>query len=109
MVGFGYGFTGAAGQPWCDILAEEVGTELAAEWLNGHFEFAEFGVILPMRKRGIGTRQYEALFDGLPSDRTILTVREENASTRRFYGCWLQRLLCPSSPKSCPRRWAPTH
>ena len=42
IVGFGYGFTGLPGQTWRDSLAEAVGLEMAAEWLTGHFEFAEF-------------------------------------------------------------------
>jgi ribosomal protein S18 acetylase RimI-like enzyme len=84
-VGFGYGFTGLPGQPWRDELAEAVGAQLATEWLTGHFEFAEFGVIPSVRRHGIGTRLYGALFGGLPHERAILTVREENLPARRFY------------------------
>jgi len=39
----------------------------------------------PMRRRGIGARLYEALFSGLPHERAILTVREENLPARGFY------------------------
>jgi ribosomal protein S18 acetylase RimI-like enzyme len=85
MIGFGYGFTGYQGQTWRDSLAEAVGVEMAASWLTGHFEFAEFGVIPTRRRYGIGTQLYKALFSGLPQERAILTVREENEPARRFY------------------------
>lgn len=85
VIGFGYGFTGLPGQPWRDSLAKVVGIEMAAEWLTGHFEFAEFGMIPTKRRFGIGTQLYQALFKGLPHERAILTVREENNPARRFY------------------------
>ena len=85
IIGFGYGFTGGPGQTWRDDLAKAVGAEVAAEWLTGHFEFAEFGVIPSMRRQGIGTLLYEALFSRLRHDRAVLTVREENEPARGFY------------------------
>ena len=85
LVGFGYGFTGWPGQSWRDALAGAMGPEAGAQWLTGHFEFAEFGVVPPMKRRGIGTRIYESLFNGLPHRRAILTVRMENQPARRFY------------------------
>lgn len=85
IVGFGYGFTGCPGQPWRDSLAKAIGGKVAGEWLTGHFEFAEFGVVPSMRRRAIGTRLYEALFRGLPHERAILTVREENLPAIGFY------------------------
>ena len=85
LVGFGYGFTGWPGQSWRDALAGAMGPEAAARWLTGHFEFAEFGIVPPMQRRGIGTRIYESLFNGLPHGRAILTVRTENQPARRFY------------------------
>jgi ribosomal protein S18 acetylase RimI-like enzyme len=85
VVGFAYGFTGYPGQLWRDELAEAVGSDMATEWLTGHFEFAEFGVAPEVRRYGIGTRIYEALFEGLTHERAILTVREENQPARRFY------------------------
>ena len=38
-----------------------------------------------MRRRGVGTRLYRALFSDLPQERAILTVREENVPARQFY------------------------
>jgi ribosomal protein S18 acetylase RimI-like enzyme len=85
MVGFCYGFTGLPGQPWRDDMAQVVGAEITVKWLMGHFEFAEFGIIPTLRRRGIGSRLYEELFHGLPHQRSVLTVREENRPARGFY------------------------
>lgn len=85
MIGFGYGFTGYPGQTWRDSLAEAVGVEMAVSWLTGHFEFAEFGVIPTKRRSGIGTQLYDVLFNGLPQEQAILTVREGNEPARGFY------------------------
>jgi ribosomal protein S18 acetylase RimI-like enzyme len=85
LVGFGYGFTGQPGQVWRDSMAKAVGAEMAAKWLTGHFEFAEFGVIPSLRRRGIGTRLYDAVFCGLPHRTAVLTVREENVPATAFY------------------------
>jgi ribosomal protein S18 acetylase RimI-like enzyme len=85
LVGFAYGFTGYPGQPWRDSLASAMGPEAAKLWLIGHFEFAEFGVISRVRRRGIGTRLCRTLFSDLPHSRAVLTVREANEPARRFY------------------------
>jgi ribosomal protein S18 acetylase RimI-like enzyme len=85
LVGFGYGFTGGPGQYWRDALAGAMGPEAAEQWLTGHFEFAEFGIVPTMQRRGIGTRVYASLFDGMPHRRAVLTVRTENQPARRFY------------------------
>ncbi len=91
--GFAYGFTGEVGQFWRDLLADAVGEPLASQWLIGHFEFAEFGVIPRVRRRGIGTRLYQAIFSGLPHTKSILTVRDHNEPARRFYDKLKWRVL----------------
>lgn len=85
LAGFAYGFTGQPGQAWRDDMARAVGTQVAAEWLEGHFEFAEFGVIPEERRRGIGTRLQAALLEGLPHTRAVLTVRDGNRAGLAFY------------------------
>ncbi len=85
LLGLAYGFTGSPGQPWRDEMAAAVGDGLAREWLIDHFEFAEFGVVPGARRRGLGTRLYEAVFTDLPHVRAVLTVREDNAPALVFY------------------------
>ncbi len=85
VLGFGMGFTGLPGQMWRDRLVAAVAPEVADEWLTGHFEFAQFGVIPTARRRGVGTAIYDMLFTGLPHARAILTVIESNRPARAFY------------------------
>jgi ribosomal protein S18 acetylase RimI-like enzyme len=58
---------------------------MTAEWLTGQFDFAKFGVMPSHQRRGIGTRLHDALLSGLPHQRAVLTVLEENQSARAFY------------------------
>ena len=85
LVGFGYGFTGQPGQPFRDALAAAMGPVAAEQWLTGHFEFAEFGVIPARRRQGIGGRLHDALFSGLPHRRAVLTMRTGQQPAREFY------------------------
>ncbi|MDJ0959403.1 MAG: GNAT family N-acetyltransferase [Acidimicrobiia bacterium] len=85
VLGFGLGFTGLAGQIWTDSLAAAMDPGVSNEWLGGHFEFAQFGVVPDMRRRGVATDVYEVLFADLPHDRGILTVIETNVPARTFY------------------------
>src|SRR5688500_13700686 len=56
LVGFGYGFTGEAGQAWRDSLALALDQPTRDQWLTDYFEFAEFGVIPSFQRQGIGGR-----------------------------------------------------
>jgi GNAT superfamily N-acetyltransferase len=56
IIGFAYGFTGLPGQSWTDAMRAAVGPNVAGEWLDRHFEFAEFGVLPTWQGRGIGGR-----------------------------------------------------
>jgi len=85
LIGFGYGFTGRPGQPWRDSLAAAMGDVASEQWLNGYFEFAEFGVLPLWRRRGVGGRLHDCLLDHVPHRRAVLTVREGNRPARRFY------------------------
>lgn len=85
LIGFGYGFTGQPGQPWRDSLAAVMGDVASELWLTGYFEFAEFGVLPAWRRRGVGGRLHDCLFNHVPHRRAVLTVREGNQPARRFY------------------------
>ena len=74
VLGFGYGYTGEAGQWWTDHLAPRLGPAVAAEWLGGHFELVSIGVLAEGRRRGLGTGLLRALTDGLPHERWVLTT-----------------------------------
>jgi len=85
LIGFGYGFTGRPRQAWRDGLAAAMGAVASEQWLAGHFEFAEFGVLPMWRRRGAGRQLHDCLLDHVPHRRAVLTVREGNQPARRFY------------------------
>ena len=85
LVGMAYGFTGEPGQGWRDDMAKAMGPEMTARWLDGHFEFAEFGVVPSRHREGVGTEMYRALFAGLPHPNAVLTVRIGNKPAHAFY------------------------
>ncbi|MCB2223181.1 MAG: GNAT family N-acetyltransferase [Actinobacteria bacterium] len=85
MTGYAYGYTGAPGQPWRDLMAAAAGSPIAETWLDGHFEFAQLGVLAAHRRQGIAARLTDALFDGLPHRRAVLTVRMDNDEAFGFY------------------------
>ncbi|HZC25892.1 MAG TPA: GNAT family N-acetyltransferase [Actinopolymorphaceae bacterium] len=85
-VGFAYGYTGGPGQWWTERIRERIPAELAAEWLDGHFEFVELGVVPGAQRQGIGSAVHDALLDGLPHDRALLTTwMDDSRPARRLY------------------------
>lgn len=74
LQGFTYGFHGAAGQWWHDVvyqaLADVGGLDHAAAWLSDTFEVAELHVHPGDQGRGLGRR----LLNALCSDRAERTV-----------------------------------
>ena len=71
VVGFAYGYTGEHGQYWSDWVAKELGP-VADEWVGGHFEFTELGVLPAFRGCGIGGALHDALLHGLSHSRALL-------------------------------------
>ena len=85
LVGFAYGFTGLPGQTWRDEMASHLGPDISMEWLEGYFEFAQFGVVTAERRKGLGSRLHDELLTAVPHHRAVLTVIEENGPARGFY------------------------
>jgi ribosomal protein S18 acetylase RimI-like enzyme len=77
VVGFAYGYVGDRGQFWPDRVAAALGPELAADWVGGHFEFVELGVLAARRRRGIGVALHDALMTDVPSDRALLGTDDD--------------------------------
>jgi ribosomal protein S18 acetylase RimI-like enzyme len=89
IVGFGYGFRGAAGQWWHDTVARALtasrGAAAAAAWLNNSFEVAELHVIPECQGRGIGTDLLLRLTSGRPERTALLSTRDADSPARRLY------------------------
>jgi ribosomal protein S18 acetylase RimI-like enzyme len=86
LAGFAYGYLGAAGQWWHDIVAAAMTDEQERRWLaHGHFEFVELHVRPDHQRRGIGGRLHDALLDGLDAPTAVLSTQQENAPAIALY------------------------
>lgn len=84
--GFAYGFHGAPGQWWHDVvhqaLVEAGGAEHAAEWLSDAFEVAELHVDPAYQGRGVGRALLTALCAGRPERTVVLSTLDRRPETR---------------------------
>jgi ribosomal protein S18 acetylase RimI-like enzyme len=86
LVGFVYGYRGAAGQWWHDRVAAALGVVETARWLGpGHFEFTELHVRSEHRRRGIGGTLHDAVFDGLDARTAVLSTQTDNWPALALY------------------------
>lgn len=86
VLGFGYGYTGQPGQWWSDQATGALEPDVADEWVGGHFELVELGVLPAGRGRGLGTRLHDDLLDGLPHERALLSTSDNDTDPgRRLY------------------------
>ena len=96
LVGFIYGYTGAPGQWWYDKVAAALDEPSRAEWLEReHFELTELAVDPAFQGNGVGTRLHDAVLEGLPHERALLSALSDNARVIRFYERLGWRVLLP--------------
>jgi ribosomal protein S18 acetylase RimI-like enzyme len=86
LVGFVYGYLGAPGQWWHDIVAAEMDEQRRGYWLQpGHFELVELHVRLDYRRRGVGARLHDAVLEGLESPTAVLSTQRDNKPALTLY------------------------
>lgn len=105
MVGFAYGYLGAAGQWWHDQVREAVGEAAAVRWLDGSFEVCELHVRPAQQGTGLGRDLLTALLAGTPARTAVLTTPDLETRARGFYraGGWVdlaRDLRFPGDPRS---------
>ncbi|HEX2314760.1 MAG TPA: GNAT family N-acetyltransferase [Thermomonospora sp.] len=86
--GFAYGFHGAPGQWWHDVVHQALAeTGAAEEWLADSFEVAELHVDPAYQGRGIGRSLLSALCAGRPERTVVLSTLDRRPDTpaRRLY------------------------
>ena len=77
LAGFAYGYRGAPGQWWHDLVADALGPDGAARWLApGHFELVELHVHAALWGRGIGGRLHDALLAPEAGPAVLSTQRD---------------------------------
>ena len=89
IVGFSYGFRGADGQWWHDVVAAALtaraGQALAAAWLADSFEVAEVHVHPDFHRRGIGRSLVLGLAEGRQERTAVLSTQDAESPARRLY------------------------
>lgn len=106
MIGFSYGYLGAAGQWWHDLVAAEMTHDQEEYWLApGHFEFVELHVRPEHRRRGLGGALHDELLRGLASRTAVLSTQTDNAPALALYGARGWQVVLPEmqfSPGGVP-------
>jgi len=89
IVGFAYGFRGASGQWWHDVvfraLAERAGAQVADAWLGHAFELAEIHVHPDFQGKGIGRAMITTLCAGRPERSAVLSTHDQPTAARHLY------------------------
>jgi GNAT superfamily N-acetyltransferase len=85
LVGFGYGFTLAPGERRYDLLRRALPADLAAIWLTDTFDLIDLAVVPASQGQGLGARLHDALLDGQPHRRALLTAYDGETVALRLY------------------------
>ena len=86
LAGFAYGYAGAPGQWWHDLVADAMNDEQRKRWLApGHFEFTELHVRSEFRRRGIGRRLHDELLVGAGGPTAVLSTQKDNTPALALY------------------------
>ena len=85
IVGFVYGYTGAPGEYWHDLVAHALDSATAAAWLPGSFEVVVLAVAPPHQGHGLGAALLAALLDGLPNPTALLSTKRIETPARYLY------------------------
>ena len=85
LVGFAYGYTSQPGQWWYEQVKAALSEQIAAEWLDNSFQFAEIAVRPSFQGQGIGGRLYDGLLKGLWHHKAILSTLQAETVAHRLY------------------------
>jgi ribosomal protein S18 acetylase RimI-like enzyme len=89
LIGFAYGFHGAGGQWWHDLVrraaASVLGARAADDWFGNSLEIAEVHVLPAYQGRGTGLAMMLRLTAGRPERAAVLSTMDANTRARRLY------------------------
>jgi ribosomal protein S18 acetylase RimI-like enzyme len=85
LVGFGYGYHGAPGQWWHDIVAKELGRDGTDRWLRDSFELAELHVLPDHQGNGMGTQLLTTVLSRADAAHAVLSTPDTESRARNLY------------------------
>lgn len=85
VVGFVYGYRGAPGQWWYDLVSAALGGDLTQRWMANYFELVTLAVAPGAQRRGIGSRLLGAVLNGQPYRTALLTTPRAETPAARLY------------------------
>jgi len=78
VVGMIYGYRGAAGQWWHDMVVKQLSPDVTARWMNDSYELVEVAVDPAYQALGIGEALITQLLDGRPEATCVLSTRTDS-------------------------------
>jgi ribosomal protein S18 acetylase RimI-like enzyme len=85
LIGFGYGYHGAPGQWWHDIVASALGPAGSARWLRDSFELAELHVLPEHHGHGVGRALLTDVLARTDRSRAVLSTPDAESPARLLY------------------------
>lgn len=85
LVGFAYGYAGAAGQWWHDEVCRGLDPALAERWLGDSFELCELHVRPGSQLNGTGRALLTDLLSEVPSRTCVLSTPEGESTAHHLY------------------------
>lgn len=84
LVGFGYGYLGAAGQWWHDVVVGALGAS-ATRWLTNGFELAELHVHPDHQGEGLGRALLDDVLSRAAAAHVVLSTPDTDSPARALY------------------------
>lgn len=85
LIGFGYGYRGAPGDWFHDVVARRLGAEPARAWLSDAFELAELHLMPAFHGQGIGRAMLQTLLDVAGTQTVVLSTHDQESPARALY------------------------
>ena len=85
LVGFGYGYLGASGQWWHDVVSGALGRAGTKRWLRDGFELAELHVLPEFQGRGLGRALLLDVLSRTDAPHAVLSTPDIESPARALY------------------------
>ncbi len=85
VVGIAYGYRGAPGQWWHDVVRRELAPDVATRWLDDAFEIVQIAVQPDAQGNGIGGRLHDVLVAAIPTRTAVLTTSQMETAATQLY------------------------